>query len=292
MPVTAWKMDRRDPPHFEGASPSTVPGDAYEATEPLAVGEAVPTRPEGSGANERVRLGPYLALIAAGSLLATVGVVSTQTMVAEGGIGIDYAYYRDVGARWLTDGSYYSTYQLAGPYDIQLMAEVLYPPSALLLFVPAAILPWPFWWIVPIGVTLYVVAGLRPSALGVAGMLLLLAWPRAMGAFLFGNTDMWVMAGVAGGLRWGWPALLVSLKPTFAPLALLGIRRRSWWLAAVAMTVFVVATLPMWRDYATAMFNIRASPDYSLGSLPLILVPLVAWWTSHSRRPAITASGR
>jgi hypothetical protein len=31
---------------------------------------------------------------------------------------------------------------------------------------------------------------------------------------------------------WGWPALAVALKPTLLPFALIGARRRSWWLVA------------------------------------------------------------
>ena len=41
---------------------------------------------------------------------------------------------------------------------------------------------------------------------------------------------MRVAAGVAAGLLWGGPAVLIVLKPTFAPLALVGFGRR--WLAA------------------------------------------------------------
>lgn len=150
------------------------------------------------------------------------------------------------------------------------------------MFVPAAVLPWPVWWAVPIGVTLCVVAGWRPSTWGVAAMLLILAWPRAAGAFIYGNTDMWAMAGVAAGRRWGWPALFVALKPTFAPLALLGIHQRSWWVAAAAMVALVVMTLPMWRDHLTTMRNLRAGLDYTFASLPLLSVPAVGWWAGSN----------
>ena len=46
-------------------------------------------------------------------------------------------------------------HQLAGPYDVTLMTDVLYPPSALLLFVPFSILPIVLWWVVPIAITGY-----------------------------------------------------------------------------------------------------------------------------------------
>jgi hypothetical protein len=220
-----------------------------------------------------------LAVALAGVLLVVVSWVNAQMVAAAGGLGVDYLYYADIGQRFLDTGTYYYPHQLAGPYDITLMHDVLYPPSALLLFVPAAVLPWPVWWIVPIGGTAYVIAGWRPSAWGVAGMILLLSWPRANGAFLFGNTDIWAMAAVAAGLRWGWPAVFLLIKPTFAPFALVGIRQRSWWVALAGMAVFGLLTLPLWLDYLSAMTNIRAPSDYSLGSVPLLLVPVVAWAT-------------
>lgn len=218
------------------------------------------------------RVGQVAALVGAGSLLAIVAVWAVS--VAE--FGIDFAFYRDVGLRWLADGSYYRPHQLAGPYDVALMVDVLYPPSALVLFVPFAVLPAVLWWAVPLAVTGYTIASWRPGPWAIAGMLLLLAWPRAFSAFLYGNTDMWMMAGVAAGLRWGWPAALVTLKPTLAPFALVGIRHRSWWVAVAVGVVFVALTFPLWLDYVTAMRNLRADIGYSLGSIPLLLVPVVA----------------
>lgn len=223
--------------------------------------------------------GGTAALVIAGALLVVLSVVSAHGIARSGDLFIDYQFYRTVGERFLADGSYYLPHQLAGPYDVALMGDVLYPPSALLLFVPFAVLPAILWWAIPLAVAGYALHRWRPSVLGVAAMLLLLCWPRAHAAFLFGNTDMWAMAGVAAGLLWGWPAVLLTLKPTFAPLALVGIRHRSWWLASAGMGLFALATLPLWLGYLSAMTNLRASGDYSLGSLPLSAVPLVAWVT-------------
>ena len=77
------------------------------------------------------------------------------------------------------------------------MTDVLYPPSALFLFVPFAVAAIVLWWVVPIAITGYAIWRWRPAWWGVAAMLALLCWPRAHAAFLFGNTDMWAMAGVA-----------------------------------------------------------------------------------------------
>lgn len=215
-----------------------------------------------------------LLTVATGAFLVVAVIVSARSIAAAGDLGIDFRFYRDVGARFLEDGTYYLPHQLAGPYSVTLMEDVLYPPLALALFVPFVYLPAILWWAVPVGVTLWAVG--RPSAVGLTLALLLLCWPRAHAAFLFGNTDMWVMAGVAAGMRLGWPAVLVTLKPTLVPFALVGIRHRSWWMAMALLAASVVLTWPLWQDYIVAMTNLRADPGYSLGSIPLLLVPVVA----------------
>ena len=107
---------------------------------------------------------------------------------------------------------------------------------------------------------------------------MLLAWPRASGAFLYGNTDIWVMAAVAAGLRWGWPAVFVALKPSLAPLALVGIGHRSWWVGVFAFAMLVPATMALWWDYLVVLTNVRGlGSDYSWGSVPLLLVPVLLW---------------
>jgi hypothetical protein len=222
-----------------------------------------------------------LLRFAAGVVLVLL-VIETAYLVsvvipANWSLGQDFRYYANVGAQWLADGSYYLPRQLEWPYVARLMEDVLYPPNALYLFVPAAVLPWIAWWAVPIAVTLYVLWSWKPQPWAVFVMLALLMWPRAIGAYLFGNTDMWAVAGVAAGLRWGWPAVLLVLKPTFAPFALLGVRQRSWWVGLILLGLVSALQLPLWFDYFTAMRNITISGDYSLGSLPLLAVPIVGY---------------
>jgi hypothetical protein len=224
------------------------------------------------------------ALVAAGSLLAVVAFVSATTIGFEGNLGDDYDFYSDVGARWLATGSYYLPYQFE-PHDFINMGDNLYPPSALPLFIGAEILPALVWWAIPVGVLLYTIASWRPGRWSVAAMLLLLAWPRAHGAFLWGNTDMWMAAGVAAGLRWGWPAVALTLKPSLVFFVVAGARRRSFWLAAIGLAAFTAWTLPMWLDYLTVMRNTRLPLEYSVRSIPLLLVPLIAWMASVERRP-------
>jgi hypothetical protein len=221
-------------------------------------------------------VGQVVLGVLTGLLVAEIVVSIPMT---DGQFGQDYVYYRDLGARWLADGSFYRPDQLIGPYDVTLMGDVLYPPPALLLFVPLSFLPAAVWWTIPIAVLAFVLVLWRPSVPGWIAVVLLLAWPRANAAFLFGNSDIWAMAGIAGGLRWGWPAVLLLLKPTFAPFMLIGAVRRSWWIALGALALVSLAMLPLWFDYVEAMQNLRVSIDYSVGGVPLLLVPVVAWMT-------------
>jgi hypothetical protein len=218
-----------------------------------------------------------VVVVLLGGILVAVGLTTVRGIAAQGDLFIDYDFYRELGVRFLANGTFYLPHQIQGPYDVTLMRDVLYPPSALPLFVVAALAPPPLWWAVPVGVLAYAVYLWRPEPWGVAAMLLLLCWPRAHAAFAFGNTDMWGMAAVAGGLLWGWPAVLLLLKPTFAPFAIIGVRRRAWWIALLVLAGVSLWFLPMWFDYFRVIDNLNASADYSVGSLPLLVVPVVAW---------------
>jgi hypothetical protein len=195
-------------------------------------------------------------------------------------LGFDYAFYRDIGARFLGGGPVYWPYQLAGPYDFTGQLDNLYPPNALLLFGPAAALPWPLaaflWWAIPLGVIGYAFWRWRPQLPSLAVALFLLSTPKMLSAVVMGNTDLWLTATVAAALLWGWPAVFVLLKPTLAPFMLIGIRRRAWW-AALGVMALTLVMLPLWLDYITAMRNIQISTLYSWSSVPLLVAPVVAW---------------
>jgi hypothetical protein len=79
---------------------------------------------------------------------------------------------------------------------------------------------------------------------------------------------------------WGFTAPLVLLKPTYALLALVGSKRRSWWLGVGLVALLSALTLPLWPDYLTAMRNARFGQDtvaHVAAHLPLLLLPVVAW---------------
>jgi hypothetical protein len=213
-------------------------------------------------------------------ILLLVASVTIQTALQDPRVGQDFRFYRDAGLRWLESGQLYLPHQLSGEYPLALMVDVLYPPTALLLFVPMALLPFwvaaAAWWGIPAAVVARQLWVERPApwTWPLAGLLLL--WPRSYGSLVWGNTDLWLVAAVSAGLLWGWPAVLAVLKPTFAPFALVGIRRRSWWIAAAALLVFSLVALPLWFDYARAMSNVRGlGLDYSLFNLPIAFIPLV-----------------
>jgi hypothetical protein len=211
--------------------------------------------------------------------------VGSGALVGSPAFGMDYWYYRDLGARWLVDGSFFWPHQLAGSYQFTSMVDVVYPPPALLLFVPLAVLPWIVWWAVPAAVMAYALYRWRPGPWAIAAAAVLLAFPKSTWDVIGGNTDIWVAAGVAGGLLWGWPAALVALKPTLLPFALVGIRHRSWWLALGVGIALSLAMLPLWLDYVTAMRNVRGIDlAYSLEAVPLMAIPLLLW-LGRSQQP-------
>jgi hypothetical protein len=115
-------------------------------------------------------------------------------------------------------------------------------------------------------------------------MLATLIWPNTADSLWAGSSNLWIVAGVAGGLIWGWPAVIVAFKPSFAPFMLIGVRRRSWWIAIAVVAVLSLAMLPEWLRYVTVLENLESpGPVYSLGDLPLLLVPVIAWAARRRR---------
>ena len=71
------------------------------------------------------------------------------------------------------------------------------------------------------------------------------------------------------------------------PLALLGIHKRSWW---IALGVLAIAAIPfgtLWVDYLTVLRNSAVPATYSVLDLPLALAPVIAWIGRSDRRLGI-----
>jgi len=228
-----------------------------------------------------------LALSAA-VFLVPVAFVALIPNPLEQPLGVDFALYRDVAARWLAGGPYFEPYQLAGPYEIRA-GDVLYPPVALWLFVPFAVLPLAIagaaWWAIPLGATAWAIRRNAPRPETWPFLALCVAWPTTLLKAWTGNPVIWAMAAVALGTIFYWPAVFALIKPSLAPFALFGANRRSWWLA---LAVFVALSLPfgrLWLDWLTSVANSRGGGIlYSVLEAPMLLLPVIAW-IGRTRRP-------
>lgn len=219
-----------------------------------------------------------------------------------GFVGVDLHMFLAYAQRWLDTGSMYLPSQLAGPFDPQLLIPVaaapsLYPPNAIYLFAPFLVLPAILWWAIPLGILGYALWRWRPAPWAWPILALIAALPDTFTTAMVGGSSMWIVAFVAGGLLWGWPAVLVILKPTFLPFALLGIRHRSWWIAAIAMGVLALPLLDNWGEYVAVVRNAEmgssfTSAGFLLGSLPAMLLPFVAWAGRRREQPEATCDSR
>lgn len=186
--------------------------------------------------------------------------------------------------RFLATGSPYLAEQSAGPWQLQ-PDSFIHPPVAVLLFLPFAVLPAILWWVIPLGVTAWSVVRLRPAPWAWPVMAACLLWPRTAGILIAGNTDMWVAAAVALTLATGIPAsVLIVMKSSYLPLALVGANRREWWIAGIGVAIVCLLFWPLWFEYLKVLTGATLEPLYSLYNAPYVAVPLVAWIASSARR--------
>jgi hypothetical protein len=191
--------------------------------------------------------------------------------------GEDLATYLRHTSDWAAGRSFYSPRQLEGPYLLQ-PGDSLYPPTVVLLFLPFLAVPTLLWWAIPAIVFAGALRRWRPEPWTWPILALCLVYPRTLSLIIYGNPSMWIAAGVAAGLLWGWPAVLVTLKPTLAPFALIGCRHRSWWIAGAGLAILSLLFVPGWIQYANALQNLRGQEwTYSLGDIPMVILPVVAW---------------
>jgi hypothetical protein len=230
-----------------------------------------------------------LAVVILGFLAFELWVVIPQ--MRPEALGVDFHQYLAHTERWLDGGSLYLERQLHGPYEIQA-GDSLYPPPILYLTVPFVFgVPQLFWWAIPLSVIAVVVVRYRPAPWTWPLLAAMIATPRSIEIVMYGNPVIWCTAALAAGTLLGWPAVFVILKPSLAPLAIWGIRRRSWW---VALAVAVVAALPfgaMWLEWIQIVRDSSGSLLYSIPDLFFVLLPVVAWlgrtraWTSNRTAP-------
>jgi hypothetical protein len=212
-----------------------------------------------------------LAVIVVPWMLAVRLVPDTVKLVA-----IDANIYFDAANRWLADGTWYLDRQLHGPYEIQI-GDVLYPPILLYLLLPFQVLPRVLWWAIPLAIAGVALARIRPPRWSWPLLLLCLAWGPAMAQVVKGNPVMWAMAALAVSIAMGWPSTLVLLKPSLFPFALIGIRRRAWWLQLGLLGLLSLPVLGLTVIYPRVILDSQGGGLlYSLNDVPLLLLPVLA----------------
>jgi hypothetical protein len=228
----------------------------------------------------RDRLIGFTLLVVA-ALLA-VAIASTTIDRPPVVFGSDLELYLAATRAALAGSGFYPAEQLAGPFSVEV-GVVLYPPTTIALFAPFLVLPAILWWLIPLGLTAWLVVELRPSLLAWGVIALCAAFPQSVGLVVHGNPAMWVLLVLAIAVRERWLSALVLVKPSLLPFALLGIRDARWWITVGVGVVASLAILPLWLDYLRVLGNVQGSLLYSLGDVPLVSIPIVAWLGRRDR---------
>jgi hypothetical protein len=191
--------------------------------------------------------------------------------------GMDRRLYLDAARRWFEGGWFYPPEQLAGPFADD-GKRILYPPTAILLFVPFAYLPEILWWTIPGAIVAWQVWRLRPAPLIWPFLAICAAWRPTYLTIVLGNPVIWFGALFALATVYAWPAVLVLVKPSMAPFALWGITRRSWWLAGLGAAVVSLPFGALWVEWVQVMLNSRVGGLlHSTLQFGLLVFPLLVW---------------
>jgi Glycosyltransferase family 87 len=240
-----------------------------------------------------------LAVVAIQVVLYVVGWIANHEAIP---LGLDWLGYRAGFDRLLATGTPYAAFELAGPFTPEHL-DFIHPPNALVLFAPFAILPQPLdyilWIAIPIAIFCYLLRDLPWWAWPFVALLSTtnsLQYP-----ILNGNSSLFMTAIFGLGFRYGWVVGLLAMKPTLAPLAIVGFRRsrRTVLVTAALAIVPILVTLPWFADYITVARNMQGIPltysisNYSLialAALPWVAGKLPGWWARlRPARPAGSA---
>lgn len=258
---------------------------------PIADGLAV-TRDPARGANRWSRPLAVSLTLVVGLVVLVVWALRLPPMWTTFG-AVDYWTYLAFAERWLHTGSMYLATQLAGPFEPRPLPHVpalmpsMYPPQAVYLFAPFLVLPAVLWWAVPLGVLGYMFRRWRPAPWTWPLMLVLLLPQESTAILVAGNTTLWMAAALAAGLLWGWPAVLLSMKPTLFLFAVVASRHRSFWATLATVVVLCVPFGWLWLDYIAVVRNAEADIFYNVWSLPWLILPIIAW-AGRARMHSVT----
>jgi hypothetical protein len=237
----------------------------------------VPGRAVGSRI-ESVHWPPFVfGIVSAALILPSVDSLISAAPQFSGMGATDFDLYVNAARRWLADGSFYQPYQLQDPYNIAY-GDILYPPVVLWLMLPFVVLPAFLWWALPLMVTAWGVARLRPDFVAWPLLALCISWPPTLVKVVTGNPVLWVVAAVTVGMVITGPAVLALIKPSLLPFALWGSPNRTWWLWLSAFAALCVPFGSMWLDWVEVVANSRGGGLlYSAQEIPMLLLPLIAW---------------
>jgi hypothetical protein len=234
----------------------------------------------------KVAIVAVLVVIAAVEIRLVVG--KALDAPGFGMLARDFELYMDATRRWLGGGPFYLPAQLAGPYDMP-WGQILYPPQALVLFVPFTLLGSALFILIPTAITAGVIWSYRPRFWAwVAILTILVLHPDVPLPWIAGTPTIWFVMFVALATRWPWVSAFIWLKPSLFPFALAGLRDRRWWIVTAALALSVVAMWPLMQDWMTAVMNARGENSgllYSLTPTALAgpLIPLIAWLGRRDR---------
>jgi hypothetical protein len=187
----------------------------------------------------------------------------------------DLTHYLLATRRWLDTGTPYVASEVAAHFTYG-ENTFLHPPIALQFFLPFLVLPLPLFWIIPIAIFASLVAWERPAR-WTWPLLALAVAVYPIGSVLWsGNTDIWTWAFFAAGVRWGWPAALMAIKPSIAIAGLIGLRHRSGWVGAALMAVVCLPFGSLWIDWIHVVANSPGTLLYSASNVVMFAIPVVA----------------
>ena len=79
-------------------------------------------------------------------------------------------------------------------------------------------------------------------------------------------------------------AVFGLLTPSLGLCALCGANRRSWWIALAVLVAMSVPFQGLWVAWVASLVNSRGGGLlYSALEIPMLLIPLVAWWGRRAR---------